>query len=572
LGPEVYSARNPDCTEILIEEEPDQLSVYSDSKIGVSVVGSRWLSPVQFAALATTLAVLGLSTIWFTMETLWNSWTTDALKSVGMFIPVVSLILILRAWRSQGWSAEGTWWGLPLLLISIAAVQLQQRAVLIFVISPQWSTGLPPPSLVLLAYGSAMVLLFGGVRLFRAALFPILLLWFANPVPHAFSLLVDLPLQHASASTARAFAIHLGHTLTPDHLRLMFTPEFGMFIAPGCNGIRGSVTMGFIALITGYLYRFRWYANVAVVAGAILLGYVFNLLRLCLLVLYYIVAMHFTSLQDKTENADYVIGAILFLVATLLLFAVIHRLRDKQNPHTPDEPVAVDVANLKERAPRFQYARLTVVGLIVLTGCVALVRGNASVTRSAEADLATNRFPQRIGNYTQVRTWNETMTGGPIVYVWAEYSAPGRPTPIAIGISPMMAWHDPLICHTVRGEHPLWQGQLTFATAGVAGIDFGSSFYNDGVTQYLEASTPCRGASCGEFATERTHFGFIYSHPDAKSLIGNDSRQPVRVLLRAESMDMSMPADVARQRLTQDLRDFLAIVRIEDLTTSASSR
>src|ERR1035441_10222921 len=94
---------------------------------------------------------------------------------------------------------------------------------------------LPPPSLMLLAYGSAVVLLLGGVRLYRAALFPILLLWFANPIPSRFSLLVDMPLQHASAHIARGFAMSLGHSLTPDHLRLMFTPDFGMFIAPGCN-------------------------------------------------------------------------------------------------------------------------------------------------------------------------------------------------------------------------------------------------------------------------------------------------------------------------------------------------
>ena len=61
--------------------------------------------------------------------------------------------------------------------------------------------------------------------------------------------------------------IALGQPLSPDQLRLMFTPDFGMFIAPGCNGIRGAVTMGLIALIAGYIYRFRWYAHVAVVAG-----------------------------------------------------------------------------------------------------------------------------------------------------------------------------------------------------------------------------------------------------------------------------------------------------------------
>ena len=283
---------------------------------------------MQFAALAVTLAALGLSTIWPSLLTLWGMWTTDALKSIGMLIPLVSLILILRVWRTLDWETEGTWWGLPVLMIAMVAGQLQQRVLLLFVISPHWVTALLPPSLILLVYSSGIVLLIGGVRLYRAALFPILLLWFANPVPHVFSLFVDLPLQTASAHIARAFAMHLGQPLTPDRLRLMFTPDFGMFIAPGCNGIRGSVTMGFIALVAGYIYRFRWYTSALAVIGAILLGYVFNLARLCLLVLYYLVALHFTSLQNKAENADYLIGAALFLLATFLLFTAIQRLRD----------------------------------------------------------------------------------------------------------------------------------------------------------------------------------------------------------------------------------------------------
>ena len=99
------------------------------------------------------------------------------------------------------------------------------------------------------------------------------------------------------------FAIALGQKLTPDQLRLMFTPDFGMFIAPGCNGIRGAITMGFIALIAGYLYRFRRYAHVAVVAGAVLLGYVFKFARLCILVLYYLVALRIHWLRSARRWA-----------------------------------------------------------------------------------------------------------------------------------------------------------------------------------------------------------------------------------------------------------------------------
>jgi exosortase J len=442
----------------------------------------------------------------------------------------------------------------------VAAVRIQERAVLILVISPHWSTALPPPSVVLLAYGSGAVLLIGGARLYRAALFPILLLWFSNPVPHAFSLWVDLPLQQASAHIARAFAMHLGYTLTPDRLRLMFTPEFGMFIAPGCNGIRGSLTMGFIALIAGYVYRFRWYATAMVMTGAILLGYLFNFVRLCLLVLYYVVAMHFTALQDKAENADYVIGVLLFLVATFLLFTVIHSLRDPGVEAVTDAPQTPR----DDRRP-VAYAHLVAMGLIVFTGCVGLARANATIRRSTGVVVAT-RFPQQVGNYTRARTWTETLPEGTIVYNWAEYRPTGGGTPVSIGVSPVLGWHDPLICHSIRGEHPLWQGQLTMSTVGIGPTSFSSAFYNDGVAQYVDASTQCDGSSCGEFATARTHFGFVFSRPEPRAMLGQASSVSIPILVRAESIDMEMPAEVAREKLTTNLRNFLAYVRLEDIT------
>lgn len=520
---------------------------------------------MQFAALAVTLAALGLSTIWPSLLTLWGMWTTDALKSIGMLIPLVSLILILRVWWTLDWETEGTWWGLPVLIIAMVAGQLQQRVLLLFVISPHWVTALLPPSLILLVYSSGIVLLIGGVRLYRAALFPILLLWFANPVPHVFSLFVDLPLQTASAHIARAFAMHLGQPLTPDRLRLMFTPDFGMFIAPGCNGIRGSVTMGFMALVAGYIYRFRWYTSALAVIGAILLGYVFNLARLCLLILYYLIALHFTSLQNKAENADYLIGAALFLLATFLLFTAIQRLRDTTRMTTL-KVVSPESGN-DTPARRIRYAQLATIAAIALIGCAGLCRVMAeSSSRNKIVDAAAHQFPSRLGSYTLVRTWSESLTTGPVVYQWAQYAPAGQGTPISIGLSPLLDWHDPLICHAIRDDHPLWQGQLTIATADAAPINFSSALYNDGVTQSLEVSTQCsNNAPCGEYASERTHFGFVYSRPDPKTLLDPDGHRSTPVLVRAETTDL-IPPDAARRQLTQDVRTFLSSVKLNDLT------
>ena len=56
---------------------------------------------VLLAAFAGTLA------IYPTLNFLWTMWIYDPLKSLGMFIPLVSVVLLLRAWRGIGWEMRG---------------------------------------------------------------------------------------------------------------------------------------------------------------------------------------------------------------------------------------------------------------------------------------------------------------------------------------------------------------------------------------------------------------------------------------------------------------------------------
>jgi exosortase J len=542
------------------------------------------------AGLAALLAVLGLTTIWSTVNALWALWTTDALKSIGMFIPLVSFVLILRVWRSLGWEMEGNWWGLVILAATAVVVHLREQSILVFVLSPQWSIYIPPHSLVFFAYGAGVVLLFGGTRLFRASLFPLILLWFVNPIPHIFNVFVDLPLQRASAHVARAFAIALGQPLSPDQLRLMFTPEFGMFIAPGCNGIRGAVTMGFIALIAGYVYRFRWYAHAAVVAGAVLLGYVFNFARLCILVLYYLVALQITWLRSRAEMGDYIIGACLFLFGTFLLFYVVRRLSESAGQI---KPPAVNLAaggggrhgsydggdgggwdsrDSGDAGRRFFYLRFAAMLVLVLFSCFGVARAyvhthSGSYAAQMKADeTALGQFPARIGSYTLSRSWNENLFSGPLIFHWAQYAPPNGGTPISIGVSPVLGSHDTLICHSARGEDPLWRDQLTLPTAGNISVNFSGSFFNDGATQYLEATTICDGGSCGEYTSDRAHFGFVYSKPTANTLFTQNPQRPIPILIKAETIDTTLPQEVARQQMIAAVRTFLASVDVDGLT------
>lgn len=507
------------------------------------------------------LALIGVVSIWPTVVLLWALWTTDPLKSIGMFIPLVSFVLILRAWRGLHWEFHGTWWGFAVLALTSLAVVLRSRAVLVLVVSPRWSVYFPPHSLVVCAYAVGIVLLFGGTRLLRAAIFPLVLLWFVNPIPHAFNTLVDLPLQRTSAHVARGFAHLLGQPLTTDQMRLMFTPDFGMFIAPGCNGIRGALTMGFIALIAGYLNRFRWHATAMVVAAAVLLGYLFNFLRLCLLVVYYIVALHLPRLQQHGEMADYIIGALLFLVGTFLLTWSIRNLATQTDlAPTPDPPTfPLGVAT---RTLHFRFAAM--LGLF-LFGVWQFSPALSSPDPSTHPDnAAMGQFPQHVGSYTLARSWNENLNTGLLLFHWAEYAPPDNGPHIALGVAPLFGSHDTSVCHSARGEDPLWQAALVTPTAHDLATSFSAAFFNDGATQFLELSTICNGAHCGEYTANRTHLGFVYSRPP--SLLTQRADHPIPILLRAETLDTATPPAIARQQLTTDMQHFLANLNLPALT------
>ncbi len=535
-----------------------------------SRVRGVFISPALAAGGVVGLSLLGLTTIWSTALLLHLLWVTDPLKSIGMIFPIVSLLLILRVWRSLDWEMDGTWWGLVLLAVTAVLVRLREQTVMTLVLAPQWSIFFPPHSVVAVAYGAGFVLLFGGKRLLRAALFPVLLLFFVNPVPHVFNVFVDLPLQRASAHVARAFAMALGQPLSPDKLRLMFTPEFGMFIAPGCNGIRGAVTMGFIALIAGYLYRFRWRAHVLVVLAAVMLGYVFNFVRLCVLVLFYLVALHFPSLQDRAENADYLIGAALFFVAVYLLYVVIHKLGARQAAEGIVTLPRVNPGLPPQTVPRSFYARAAAVGLLVSLGVVNVVHGMTAPGPAPELQFeesSLGQFPATAGKYELSRRWNETGVGGVgLLYHWAEYASAGGGAHVQVGISPVLGAHDVLVCHSARGEDPLWTGSGAFRMSGGESVEFNSALFNDGTTQSLEASTLCNGSSCGESSGAALHLGFVYSRPHPESLLNQSAERPIPILLKVETIDTTLTKDAARSELSSDLAEFLKNIDLDLLT------
>jgi exosortase J len=413
-----------------------------------------------------------------------------------------------------------------------------------------------------------MVLLFGGKRLLRAAWFPVLFMWAVIPVPQTFSRRVDIPLQHAGAIVARNFAHLIGVHLTSTYLQIMFSPTTGMFIAPGCDGLRGSITMGLTAIVIAYYYRFRWYIFLPVVVAGVLLGYVFNFLRLCSMVIYDRISVSYPSLGPHEELADHIVGGCIFIVALVIFFAAAETLKQKPDGDAiaplpaPEEPVRAWPVLSK-------VAALLVMAAIF--GAEVLHQHRVDLAAAAGQPMPT--LPARVGSFTLQRTWNEQQFGLTI-YTWGEYAAPaanGVPgAHVMLGVSPQSV-HDAEVCHIARGEDPTWHGQIVAATAG-GQVELTAATYNNGAIQKLEASTVCDHGACRQFSETSQHMTLIYARPHRGVPLEADTTRPIPVLLKVESLDTMAPVSVIEPQLAATLTTFLKGADLLSLTAPYGKR
>ncbi len=431
---------------------------------------------------------------------LWEIWSEDPLRSIGMLILPASIFLVLRAWRQSRWELNGTWWGLVPVILAFVPLLFSERVVFF------WSAGdvrvnFLPSVLPIYLYASGVVLLFGGARVWRRAWFPLVLLLFLQPVPEVIVQYLDIPMQGLAAQVARSFAHLLG--LSPSNselLRLMFTPRFGMFIAPGCDGMRGALTLGYGALIAGYLRRVSTLRWAALVAGGVLLGHLFNLIRLCALVLYYRFAVGHPLLERCAEQADYAIGALLFLVA-VFLFLLIFLRKGREGSKTG--AAVPEPEGKQESGWRPTYWKSAALALLVLPVLVPGVR--AADSNAENLALALHRgsitahdldelLPAQVGEYRLTRAWQEQV-GGVSVLEAASFVAE-REGEVEIGIWLPPSNHSIERSLMTQGELPAASAVTSFITADGRTVAFNTALYDDGITDTFIGDTYCTPLSC----------------------------------------------------------------------------
>ena len=502
---------------------------------------------------------------------LWRIWTGDALRSIGVLFPFVSIVLTLRAWNRLGWETRGTWWGLLPLLYAVIMLRQGGNAVQALAVPMRGVVfSLLPLGLTVFAFGSGVILLLGGARLWRSALFPLALLLFVNPVPKAFADL-DLPLQYFCARVAHSFALAIGVHPDVSQLRMMFAPDFGMFIAPGCNGIRGAVTMGYLALVLGYLYRFSRRSWILSVAGAVALGYVFNLVRLCCLVLYYRAGLSFPSLQPHGEGIDYLIGGMIFLAAVVLFTTVVRWNRRDADQASLAAPAPLP---LRPSSLRWKGAAVCSVVVLALLSCLPAVEAMVREKNGVEASSAVPAalLPDRFGDYKLARAWSDSDWLNHLAYHWGAYSgASGEEIDIAFWLGAGV--HYPIACHLSQGQMPDWRRVTTLSTAHGGSATFDLNFYDDPAVRTLEAATVCDQAGCSERVRMPSRTGLVFANMGLRDLFFQPASRPLPVLIRIRTAagSSSAPEATRAQMLTQ-FQNFMAQVDTSQWVRFAQSR
>lgn len=439
--------------------------------------------------------MLGLAAILPAAAMLWRLWSFDPLRSLGGLIFLASLALTVWCWARISWTDRGSLWGILWCLVAAWMAHWGGDGYVAYNFSPEFAIQFLQPSLMLFLMGVGIALLCGGWDLVRAAALPLCLLVCANPVPHAFNNVIDLPLQRLSAETARHFAHALGLYPSGEVLTMMFTPHFGMTIVPGCNGVRGASTMAYLALVLGWVNGFRWWRIAAGVVGALVLGYALNLLRLCMLVVYYAVGMRFTWLQRHGEMADYIIGGIIFCIFAGIFAAVFFQ---HHTGHWFDR-------GWRPKPYRGKSA-FAVLGALAVFAAVQLSYGWSSLGRGSDftpSAAAMAAVPRNAGSWTLRHTSIEESAGRDVLLI-AAYGRPGVAQTVALTMWLSPVQHFAVMSEQAHGRTALWTDRLE--AADVHGLPMHMSTYamadpDVAGRLYYVAESTCRADGCSTLAS-----------------------------------------------------------------------
>lgn len=229
--------------------------------------------------------------------------------SHGFLVPIVIFWIVWREReRGRALKPEPNWWGLALL--AFAAVM--QFAGLLGV-------GLFAGSVAFLVSVAGAVLCLGGFAWLRTLAFPLLLAVFMLPKLAVVYNQVTLPLQLLASRLAAGILTVAGIGVIREG-NILDVGGHRVAVLEACNGIRYLLSLGFMAVVFGYLSDSKPWMRLALLAAAVPIAILANALRVA-------AAGWLPSLEAGVPHA--VSGWFIFVLclATLMLLQqVLHKV------------------------------------------------------------------------------------------------------------------------------------------------------------------------------------------------------------------------------------------------------
>jgi exosortase len=236
-----------------------------------------------------------------TLRGMFDQWWTDEDMSHGFLVPIVILWIVWRErarWRTV--RTQPNAWGFALLAF---AAGLQFAGSL--------GVGLFVSSLAFLLSLVGAVLCLGGLDWLRALAFPLVLVLFMLPKLAIVYNQATLPLQLLASRIAAGILTFAGIGVIREG-NILDVGGHRVAVVEACNGIRYLLSLGFMAVVFGYLSDSKPWMRLALLAAAVPVAIVANGVRVA-------IAGWLPSLESGVPHAA--AGWFLFVLslATLML-------------------------------------------------------------------------------------------------------------------------------------------------------------------------------------------------------------------------------------------------------------
>ena len=209
-------------------------------------------------------------------------WSANEQYSYGFVVPLLSLYLVLQLWPAR---PEPQPLGQPAWLVVVTVFMAVMILPLLLLVeaSPEWRLIGWLLAIPTLGISASLILQRAGWPWLRHFAFPLLFILAAVPWPTSMELKLMTPLMQWDAATAVEILNWCGLPAI-QHQNVIQLPNGFVGVDEACSGIRSLQTSLMIALFIGEWLELRFARRLLLLGSALLLTYLFNLLRTLVLV------------------------------------------------------------------------------------------------------------------------------------------------------------------------------------------------------------------------------------------------------------------------------------------------